>query len=174
MTRLDQFLELGTRDWALLALMIAAARATDLGSTWIATPKLTLEGNPIARRLGWKWGIPLNLLLSLGFACWPLLGISLITTSCLVASRNLQSAWVMRSMGELNYRCWMADRLAEAPRGLAWGCFLGESLLFAVIGLWLLASSSWQLVPFAIGLGMSAYAFAVGLFSSLALWRSRH
>ena len=79
----------------------------------------------------------------------------------------------MRSMGELNYRCWMADRLAEAPRGLAGACFLGESALFGGIGLWLMSASGWQLVPFSVGLGMAAYAFAVGLFSSLALWRSR-
>jgi len=172
-TRLDEFLDPGTRNWAVLAGLVAASRAMDLGSTWIATPKLTLEGNPIARRLGWKWGIPLNLLLALGFATWPLLSISLITTSCLVAARNLQSAWVMRSMGELNYRCWMADRLAECPRGLAWGCFMGEALLVGAVGGILMAFSEWRLVPFSVGLGMAAYSFAVGLFSSIALWRSR-
>lgn len=174
MTRLDEFSDFGGRSWAILALGVTAARACDLGSTWIATPRLTLEGNPIARRLGWRWGIPLNLLLALGFACWPLLSISLITTSCLVAARNLQSAWVMRTMGELNYRCWMSDRLLECPKGLAWGCFSGEALLVGGIGGGLMAFSEWKLVPFSIGLGMASYAFAVGLFSSLALWRSRH
>jgi hypothetical protein len=72
-----------------------------------------LEGNPVARRLGWKFGVPLNLALALGFGLWPLLAISLTTTSLLVAARNLQSAWLMRSMGELDYRCWIADRIAE-------------------------------------------------------------
>jgi len=157
----------------VLAAATAVARSMDLVSTWIATPRLTLEGNPIARRLGWRWGIPLNGVLALTFACWPLLAISLITTSCLVAARNLQSAWLMRSMGELDYRCWMADRMADSSRSLVWGCFLGEALMTGIVGGTLMGFSEWRLVPFSIGLGMIAYSFAVGLFSSLAIWRSR-
>ena len=28
----------------------------DFLSTWVATPNLVLEGNPIAKKLGWRWG----------------------------------------------------------------------------------------------------------------------
>ncbi len=173
MIRIDEFITAGSRPWVALAAMTATARSMDLLSTWIATPRLTLEGNPIARRLGWRWGIPMNGALALVFACWPLLAISLITTSCLVAARNLQSAWLMRSMGELDYRCWMADRMATSSRRLVWGCFLGEALMTGVVGGTLMGSSEWRLVPFSIGLGMLAYSFAVGLFSTLAVWRNR-
>ncbi len=38
----------------------------DFLSTWVATPNLVLEGNPIAKKLGWRWGIPLNLALCFG------------------------------------------------------------------------------------------------------------
>jgi len=44
----------------LFLSLLLFARGADFLSTWIATPNLILEGHPIARRLRWKWGIPLN------------------------------------------------------------------------------------------------------------------
>jgi len=173
MESLDEFVALGSPDWWLLLVVVGLARACDLGSTYLATPRLVLEGNPIARRLGWRFGIPVNIALSAGFALWPLLAISLSSTSLLVAARNLQSAWIMRSLGEVGYRIWISQRLAEAPRGLPLLCFLGEAVLFGLVGFALLWFSRWQLVPFGIGLGVSGYAVAVALFTSLSLWRAR-
>ena len=79
----------------------------------------------------------------------------------------------MRTLGETDYRCWMSDRLADSPRGLAWACFLGEAVLFGAVGGGLMWFARWQLVPFAIGLGMAAYAFAVALFTTISVWRLR-
>ena len=84
----------------MLFLLLFVARGMDFLSTWVATPNLVLEGNPIAKKLGWKWGIPLNLALCVGLAFWPLPAIVISTTSVLVAARNFQSAWLMRSLGE--------------------------------------------------------------------------
>lgn len=173
MVKLDDFVPFGGRPWWLFASLVLVARVCDLGSTWIATPSLVLEGNPVARRLGWKFGVPLNLALALTFGCWPMLALSLTTTSLLVAARNLQSAWLMRTLGETAYRCWIADRFADSPRGLAWACFLGEAALFAVVGAALMWFARWQLVPFSIGLGLAAYAFAVAVFTTLSVWRLR-
>ncbi len=173
-TAVDDFIALGSRGWWLYSGLILLGRTCDLLSTWIATPNLVLEGNPVARRLGWKFGVPLNLALALGFGVWPLLAISLTTTSLLVAARNLQSAWLMRSMGELDYRCWIADRIAEAPRFLPGTCFAGEAILFGLLGTALMVFAQWQLVPFAVGLGIAGYAVAVAMFTSLALWRARN
>ncbi|HTH48400.1 MAG TPA: hypothetical protein VMB21_12885 [Candidatus Limnocylindria bacterium] len=174
MVRVDDFVAVGSRLWLVLAGLILTGRTCDLLSTWIATPNLVLEGNPVARRLGWKFGVPLNFVLALVLACWPLPAIALTTTSLLVAARNLQSAWVMRTLGEHSYRCWMSDRMAECPRGLAWACFLGEAGLFTAVGGALMWFARWQLVPFGVGLGMAAYGFAVALFTSISLWRLRH
>lgn len=45
----------------LLALAIVAlCRAADLLSTWLLTPDLRFEKNPIMRWLGWRWLLPLN------------------------------------------------------------------------------------------------------------------
>jgi len=172
-SNIDEFIAFGSGEWWVFFGLLLVGRGCDLGSTWLATPNLLLEGNPVARRLGWRFGVPVNLALALGFALWPLLAISLTTTSLLVAARNLQSAWLMRSLGEVNYRCWMADRLAESPRGLPLACFWGEALLFAGVGVALMGTAQWGLVPFAVGLGMAGYAAAVAVFTTLSVWRSR-
>ncbi len=172
MLSLDDFLRPGSPLWWVFLAMLAMARGLDLLSTYIATPNLRLEGNPVARWLGWRGGLTTNLILVLLFASWPLLAISLTTTSLLVAARNLQSAWVMRALGEVRYRVWMSDRFAEAPRGLPLLCFLGEAVLFGCVGLGLMAFSEERLIPFAVGMGVCGYGVAVAVFTSLSLWRA--
>jgi hypothetical protein len=110
---MEELVPFGSRSYALLFLLLFVSRGMDFLSTWVATPNMVLEGNPIAKKLGWKWGIPLNVALCLGFAAWPLPAIVISTTSVLVASRNFQSAWLMRSLGEQIYRDWHIERIQE-------------------------------------------------------------
>ena len=79
---------------AMLGLLLFS-RGMDFFSTWVATPNLALEGNPIAKRLGWKWGALFNLAICLIFAFWQLAAIIISTTGILVAAHNFQSAWLM-------------------------------------------------------------------------------
>ena len=103
----------GSREYCLLFLLLVVARGADFLSTWVATPNMVLEGNPIAKKLGWKWGIPVNAALCVVFAFWLLPAIVISTTSVLVAARNFQTAWVMRSYGEHLYREWHVERMQE-------------------------------------------------------------
>jgi hypothetical protein len=88
--RLDDFVPLGSASWCAFVGLALFGRSADMVSTWIATPRLELEANPLARRLGWRWGLLFNLVMVLGCGLWPMLAISLATTSCLVAARNFQ------------------------------------------------------------------------------------
>jgi len=166
-----EFVVPGSGPWWLFAGLSLVGRAADLISTYIATPNLALEGNPLARRLGWRWGIPINALASLGIGCFPSLAIAVTTTSALVAARNFQSAWIMRSMGEWRYRLWMSERLDQTSRPLPALCFLAESLLTLMPGLALLVFAESSGVAQAVGMGITAYAAAVALFTLMALWR---
>jgi len=162
--------------WLMLGLM-AVARGMDFLSTWVATPNLVLEGNPIARRLGWKWGGLVNVAVCVVFAAWPMTAITIATTSLLVAARNFQVAWLMRSMGEENYRDWHVDRMLEASPTLYVCCLLGQTAPVAVVGGALMYFGEdlqviW-LVPMGIGLGLIGYALAVLVFSMWAVWRLR-
>src|SRR5208283_761332 len=147
------------------------ARGVDFLSTWIATPNLVLEGNPLAKKLGWKWGLLLNLVLVGGLALWPLSAIVVATASVLVAARNFQSAWLMHSLGEEIYRQWHVERIRETRITLYLFCLAGNTLLTAGVGGALIYSSHLRLTPFAIGTGMVAYAIAVAFYTLLAIWR---
>ncbi|MEY4690734.1 MAG: hypothetical protein RIT19_1059 [Verrucomicrobiota bacterium] len=168
-----EFVPPGSAPWCLFAGLALAGRTADLVSTWIATPNLALEGNPLARRLGWRWGIPINGLASLGIGCLPGLAIAVATTSALVAARNFQNAWIMRSMGEWSYRLWMSERIDEAPRALPALSFIAEAGLTLVPGLALVLFTEPGGVAPSVGLGICAYSAAVALFTLMALWRRR-
>ena len=163
--------------WAVLIFLIIG-RGADLFSTWVATPNLVLEANPIARFLGWRLALPLNVVLCAVFSFFLLPGIIIGTTSALVAARNFQQAWLMRTWGEEHYRSWYVERLRETPLSLFLGCLVLQNLLVAGIGgilVWSGVSGSTILpVPFGIGLGILTYAVTVVFYTLLALWRIRH
>jgi len=172
---MEEFVDFGSRAYWVLFLVLLLARSMDFFSTWVATPNMVLEGNPIAKRLGWKWGIPLNVVLCGLFAFWPLPGIVISTTSVLVAARNFQSAWLMRSLGEHLYRDWHVARVQETHIGLFVFCLFAQTGLIGAVGAAVIYFSNWQEQPVlpAIGLGIIAYAGAVLVFTGLSIIRSR-
>jgi hypothetical protein len=170
---MEAFVPFGGPDYLLFLALLLVGRGMDFFSTWVATPNLVLEANPIAKKLGWKWGVLLNLLICTGFAVWPLPALIITTTSLLVAARNFQSAWLMRTIGEHAYREWIADRFAECGFGLFLGCILAQSAVFAGLGAALLYFSRLQLIPFSIGMGMITYAIAVSIYTLLSAWRTK-
>jgi hypothetical protein len=161
----------GSSYYFLMLALLVFGRGVDFLSTWIATPNLTLEGNPLAKKLGWKWGLLLNAVLVVALALWPLSAIVVATASVLVAARNFQTAWLMRSLGEDAYREWHVQRIRETRVTLHLFCLAGNTLLTAIVGAVLIGFSGLHIVPFAIGMGMVAYAIAVAFYSLLAIWR---
>jgi hypothetical protein len=162
----------GQRYWMLLALLVFA-RGTDFLSTWIATPNLVLEGNPLAKKLGWKWGLIVNVVLVVALAGLPLAAIVVSTASVLVAARNLQSAWLMRTLGEYAYRDWYVTRVQETRLSVYLFCLFGQTVLMAGIGVAVIYFGRYRLVLLAIGMGILAYAVAVAFYTLLAVWRMR-
>lgn len=166
-----------SREYFVYLAILVFARAADFLSTWVATPRLVLEGNPIAKWLGWKWGAVVNVVLVAALALWPLSAIVVSTASVLVAARNFQSAWLMRSMGEEHYREWYSQRMSETRITLYLFCLAGNTLLTAGVGLALIMFSTTReyllIVPMGIGMGIIAYAAAVILYTLLSVWRSR-
>jgi len=166
----SQFVRFGSLRWWGFVALILAGRACDLGSTYLATPRLRLEGNPFARRLGWRGGVVLSGFTALLFGSWPLIAISITTTSGLVAARNFQHAWVMRTMGEGGYQLWFADTVGRAPPRLVLGCHWAEAALSGLPGVALLIWGEDTRVSLGIGLGLTAYGVAIAVFSTYVLW----
>src|SRR6187401_3113524 len=169
---MDDFLPFASRQYFLMLLLLLIARGMDVLSTWVATPNLILEGNPIAKTLGWRWGLPINIAICSLLAFWPLPAIVISTTSVLVAARNFQSAWLMRSLGEHAYRDWHLERIQETRVTLYLFCLAGNTLLTAAVGAAVVYFSN-HIVVFAIGFGVIAYAGAVAFYTLLASWRMR-
>lgn len=174
---MDDLVPFGSRTYALVLLLLLLSRGMDVLSTWIATPHMMLEGNPIARKLGWRWGLPLNAVMCFAFALWPLPAIVISTTSLLVAARNFQSAWLMRSLGEERYRDWHVERIQETNITLYLFCLFAQTGLTALVGAAVIYFSDWQResvpVLLAIGLGIIAYAAAVTVFTLFGVVRLR-
>jgi hypothetical protein len=168
---MDNLVLFGSREYFLLLALLIFTRSADFLSTWIATPNLVLEGNPLAKKLGWKWSLLLNGIIVVVLAFWPLSAIVVATASVLVAARNFQSAWLMHSLGEDVYRAWHVERIRETRVTLYLFCLAGNTLLTAGVGAVLIYFSEMRLVPFAIGMGLVAYAIAVAFYTLLAIWR---
>lgn len=166
-----------SREYSVMLAILVLARGADFLSTWVATPHLVLEGNPIAKWLGWKWGAVVNTVLVATLARWPLSAIVVSTASVLVAARNFQSAWLMRSMGEEGYRDWYVQRMSQTRITLYLLCLAGNTLLTIAVGATVVAFSATRdyvlVVPLGIGMGIIAYAVAVIVFTLLSVWRSR-
>jgi len=170
---MDDTVPFASRGYFLMLVLLAFARGMDFLSTWVATPNLALEGNPIAKRLGWFWGILLNVVICLVVALWPAPAVAISTTSVLVAARNFQSAWLMRMLGESTYARWHVARIQETRIPLFLLCLAGNTLLTAGVGMALIYCSGRRWAPAAIGMGVVAYAAAVAFYTLLAFWRIR-
>jgi hypothetical protein len=170
---MDSFVPFGSFEYFMFLALLGFGRGMDFLSTWIATPNLVLEGNPLAKKLGWWGGLWLNLVLCAACAAFPLPALVIVTTSLLVAARNLQNAWLMRSLGEETYRWWFVQRIGETNLWLYLFCLTLQSALIASIGAALMYFSQWHLVPFAVGMGIITYAFTIIFYTLLSVWRIR-
>jgi hypothetical protein len=160
-------------EYFVFLVLLLFARGMDFLSTWVATPHLVLEGNPIAKWLGWKWGGLINLIICCLCAVLPLAAVAIATTSLLVAARNFQGAWLMRTMGEHQYRLWIGSQMAIGSRRLLVICLVAPAVLNAFVGCALVWYGGNLLIPVGIGLGMIVYAAAVLIYSILSLARRR-
>jgi hypothetical protein len=163
----------GSGDYLCWLLLLVFARGADLLSTWVATPNLILEGNPLVKKLGLKWSIAFNVVVCALAAFLPLGAIIGTTASLLVAARNFQAAWAVRTRGEEDYRIWREQRLSETPACLFLGCVFAEAFLLCLIGVALVWTSASAQIPLGIGLGILVYALAVAFFMTISLWRNR-
>jgi hypothetical protein len=167
---MNHFLPFGSGEYFVLLTILLFSRGMDVLSTWIGTPNLLLEGNPVNRWLGWRLGIAVNLVFSVAVAMWPLPCIILTTVGLMVAARNFQSAWLMRSMGEVEYLTWMSGRVQNSP-GMFSICVIAQSILTALVGAPLMIFAPVESIVFAIGAGICGFAVANSVYGILSMRR---
>ena len=170
-------LPFGSRPYLICFALLAFGRGMDFLSTWLGTPNLVLEANPLARWMRWRGAVVINLVLVIFVARWLLPTVIITTTSLFVAARNFQSVWLMRQLGEEGYRGWHLERMSSGSVGWVVFCIIAQSFLVGLVGGALMIFSTVRgevaLIPFGIGMGILTYAAAVLLYSLLSLWRLR-
>jgi hypothetical protein len=142
----------------VLAALVLVSRLGDLGSTWLASPTLRLEANPLARRLGWRFG-----LLTLGVAALPYyntaLGVMVLTASFLVTAYNLSGGWMMRALGEDEMSALLERAARRSSLRSALGFTMGAGAATMLVGLlmiWLSETVEWG---YSFGWGIVMFAF---------------
>jgi hypothetical protein len=143
-----------------LAALTLLARMGDVGSTYLATPRLVLEANPIVRRLGWPFAL-VSLLLAFTPYYNLAVGVVVLVASLLVASRNFGSLWLVRGLGEDRMLALQVEAARRRRFGEAFLWVLAESGFLALAAglLTVLAAGSRGASAFAFG--MLAYAIAI-------------
>jgi hypothetical protein len=157
----------------LLCGLILISRIGDIGSTYLVTPSLKLEANPIARKLGWKFAW-LTLLVCLVPYYSTALGVVVLVPSLLVSASNTSKIWFIRAYGESEYQA-LVRRLAKGSKlSHALAAVMASALFIALAALVLLFLCPDQTRDWGywFGIGLMTYAFAIALHQSLAFVRS--
>ncbi len=95
--------------------IVTAGRSLDMLSTYYVTAKLKLETNKLARKIGWKgmmlMQIPILILGSLDLY----LAIFIFLWSLYLCANNLESSWYVRKKGEEKYYEELREMLRQTP-----------------------------------------------------------
>lgn len=159
----------------VLCGLIFVARAGDIVSTFLITPKLALEANPIAKKLGWPFGVLTIFVCLIPYYSTPA-GVIVLVPSLFVSASNTAKIWFVRSMGEMEYlnllyRLARTTRLAHAVLGL-----LASALFIALAGMVLLflapdPAADWG---YWYAIGILGYAVIIGLYGTIYICRLFH
>lgn len=142
----------------IVAGLLLLARIGDIGSTYLATPNLLLESNPVARKLRWPFA-----LMTLGVAALPYYmlepGIVILTASLLVTASNFGKVWFIRTLGEQAYFDFVSQMAARSrPIEPLLFTTLSASALALIGGLLIMFYPTENEIAYWIGYGFVIYA----------------
>lgn len=152
----------------LLCALILLARIGDIGSTYLVTPTLKLEANPIMRRLGW-WFALATIFICLVPYYSTAAGIIVLIPSLMISASNIRQIWFVRAYGEGDYHELILRVAKRSSLSHALLPTIAAATFTALIGLVLLLlspdpSKDWG---YWFGIGFLAYAFIIGFYGSL-------
>jgi hypothetical protein len=155
----------------VLCVLILVSRLADIVSTYLVSPTLKLEANPIVRKLGFRFAF-LTLLLCIIPYYHRGLALIVVVPSLLVASSNISKYWVVKTLGEEEYGRRLLIFAATSKKSRALFSVLGSAFFVTLAGLVLLLLSphrnSWG---YWFANGIIVYGIIAGLYGSLAYHR---
>lgn len=115
-----------------LFIAVLISRIGDIGTTYLATPKLKLEANPFARKFRWPFALASLLLCLLPYYSPPLAIIALVA-SLLVSASNASKLWVIRAMGEDRFYNLMIDLAGNSKVVPSVMCMLAPPIFISML-----------------------------------------
>jgi hypothetical protein len=157
-----------------IAALLLISRLGDIGSTYLASPKLELESNTVIRRFRWPFAVLTILVFIVPY--WDIgSGIVLMVASLLVAASNSSKIWLIRAMGETEYYALMVRMAARAKPGPSLIYSLMPALFMSILGatvMYLYPSEHTDL-GYHVGLGILGYALVVAFYGPTTFLRYR-
>lgn len=156
----------------VLCALLLIARVGDVATTYLVTPNLMLEANPVARKLGWPFA-----LLTIGVCLLPYfntaLAVMALMGSFLVSASNARGIWMVRTIGEKEYLALLMNvarksKLSHALLGTAASSFFVALAGGSVLLFYPEPSEDWG---YWLGLGIVLYAGAIWIHGTLFMVR---
>lgn len=155
----------------VLCALLLIARLGDVGTTYLLTPHLTLEANPIVRKLGWGFAMFTLAVCFLPYYSTSL-AVSALILSLFVSASNAGKIWLVRTIGEAAYAALLNDAARKSKLSHALFCIAASAFFVALAGATILllypAQRYWG---FWIGGGVLFYAVVIWVYGSLAMMR---
>jgi hypothetical protein len=150
----------------ILFAFLLLGRLGDLVTTYLVTPTLVLEGNPLVRRGGWRFALITSVVCAAPYFSIHL-AIALIVASLLASAGNAGRVWVARTMGE---RAQFEFMIAMARRGKRAHALLGvlaSASFIVLVGLFVFLlypqTDEWA---FWVAAGVVGYGAAIAVHGS--------
>jgi len=165
------FLAAGRNLENTLAVLIFIARLGDIGSTYLATPTLKMESNPLMRFGGWKLAILTLFACLIPYYDAPL-GLTMLVLSLLVTGSNLSKGWLMRALGEADYQAMLRMAAGRSSLPEAVGFVIGGAASVGFAGaVMMFASGGPNTWGYWAASGVALYALAIGFYGALSAVR---
>ncbi|KPJ94949.1 MAG: hypothetical protein AMJ53_04015 [Gammaproteobacteria bacterium SG8_11] len=158
----------------LLAILIFIARLGDIGTTYLLSPKLKLEANPIIRKFRWPYAIATLLICLIPYVSEQG-AVTILVASLMVSMSNSLRLWLVRTVGEEEYYQSVVDAAGRAnPQQsiilLFLPGFFMSLLSFIIFMLYPEPDRDWG---FWIAAGVFAYAMVLFIYMPASFLRFR-
>ena len=158
----------------VLALATLLSRLGDIGTTWLVTPTLKVEANPLVRRFGWNYAIATVVVALIPYYSIHG-GVMILTTSFIISAMNGSEAILARSLGEDAYAELHRHAMRELsiPVGLSLLCLPGIFTVLLGLSLSLLFPVSINDWGFDVAMGSVLSGLALLLFYPIRFFSER-
>lgn len=146
-----------------LFVMLLFARCGDIFTTWLASPKLQHEANPVTVKFGWFYGAATIALSVVAYWSEPF-ALALLSISLCVSASNASKVWIMRTLGETDYHSLVVSVMQRSSLGKALTFNCMPAVFYFALGGMIHIVEGEETRAYYLGTGILAYAMAILVF----------